>query len=89
MEHSASVVKFMDKSRVQRIAERLQESQNILKFYYYARANGLLQPNAEEDRYYTEEQENFFWEYELQMMPKPVRALLGVVPSESLPQSNS
>jgi hypothetical protein len=50
--------------RIHRIAEEARESLRYSKFVRYCQMKGLGSVDAEEDRYHTEEQQDFFEQYE-------------------------
>jgi hypothetical protein len=64
----AGVMNFLERrNRLMRLCEEAREAQRIRKFYFYAKAAGHFLPEYLDDEFYTDEQADFFWEYEVQM----------------------
>lgn len=57
-------------NRIQKLAQEARDAQALYKFWLYCKAAGLGPVEAEEDRYYTVEQEDFFRKYEEQLFPE-------------------
>ncbi len=55
-------------NRMKQLVKQYQEDTRMTKFWRYCQMEGLGSSAAEDDRYYSEQQENFFAEYERQMV---------------------